>query len=151
MALARPGAYHAVSSAFNKIPILNANLLYRRRCSFSVLSGSPGSSIPMTSVSLVVDFHHILASGRHYVSCVEHHACDGIVVGIGIENSTSTKVPYLNIVSIYFVCVEYVEYGGNPYPYAPVGTTRDQMSIVKLETSHRSGMTDKAAMNLTTS
>ena len=38
----------------------------------------------MPAVGLVVDFRYRLTRSGHYPASVELHACDGVVVGVGI-------------------------------------------------------------------
>ena len=53
----------------------------------------------MPAVGLVVDFRHALADGGHDAAGVEHHACDGAVVGVGVVDGAGAEVPDLGEVS----------------------------------------------------
>lgn len=50
----------------------------------------------MVAVHFVVDFYDILACCADDAAGVEHHACDGVVVGECVVDGAGSKIPYLN-------------------------------------------------------
>jgi hypothetical protein len=59
------------------------------------------ATAPVAAVSLIVHLDYRFASCGNDVARVKHHACDGVVVGIGVEDRTGPEIPDLRRVSDY--------------------------------------------------
>jgi hypothetical protein len=96
-----PHAQHAISTALNHITIPDTDALDHGgggappAALLVPLSSNTGAAVPMAAVGLVVDFRVGFARGGHDAARVEHHARDGLVVGVGVEDAASAEVPYL--------------------------------------------------------
>lgn len=53
------------------------------------------SAVPVSSICLVVDLDNILASCTDDTTRVEHHAGDGVVIGISVGDGASSEIPDL--------------------------------------------------------
>ena len=91
--LARPNPHSPVLPPLNKIPILNPHCLDDTPLPLLLNRARP--AVPMPSVSLVVHLDHILARGRDDAAVVEHHARDGVVVGVRVVDGACAEIPDL--------------------------------------------------------
>jgi hypothetical protein len=64
-------------------------------CSVVFVYANARATVPVAAVGLVVDLYNVFASSRNNAARVEHHACDRVVVGVGIVDGASPEVPDL--------------------------------------------------------
>jgi hypothetical protein len=76
------------------------------RSAIVLICADAGTAAPVAAVSLVVDLDNALTCCRDDASRVEHHAGDGVVVGICVVDGTSPKIPDLSFVSMRGSIVE---------------------------------------------
>jgi hypothetical protein len=76
------------------------------RSAIVLICADAGTAAPVAAVSLVVDLDHTFAGCRNNAARVEHHAGDGVVVGICVVDGTSPKIPDLSFVSMRGSIVE---------------------------------------------
>jgi hypothetical protein len=82
-----PYSHSSVPATLNKIAIFYPDTLDGGTPRVVVFVGThTRAAVPVTTVSLVVHFDHILASCGNNVARVEHHAGHGVIVGVGIVN-----------------------------------------------------------------
>lgn len=112
-----PHTHRPILPPLGKIPILYPHPLHSRRPSsssplftgvvpsflllllFGRSSNKARAAVPMPAVGLVVDLDDGLARGGDDAARVEHHARDGIVVGVGVVDGAGAEVPDLRRVS----------------------------------------------------
>ena len=87
-----PDPHHAILPPLGQIPVPNPHSLHA-----ALAVRVP--AVPVPAVGLVVDFRHALAYGGHDAAGVEHHACDGAVVGVGVVDGAGAEVPDLGEVA----------------------------------------------------
>lgn len=95
LALTRPDTYHAVLPALDQITLLNPHALDGRENCGVVIDSHAWSTVPVSSISLVVDFDHILASCSDDAAIIKHHAGHSVVVSVGIVYGASSQIPDL--------------------------------------------------------
>jgi hypothetical protein len=77
---ARPNSDGAVLAAFNHVAVLYSYMFDDGQAG-SVLIRT-GATVPVSTISLVVNLDHVLASCRDNTARIEHHAGYGMVVCI---------------------------------------------------------------------
>lgn len=104
--LACPHSDHAVLAPLNHVAVLDADVLNdgRRLVLFSLRDTS--SALPLPRFELVVHFDHVLLSCADNPPVVKRHACDGVVVGVGIKDGASPQIPYLENISLHHHIIE---------------------------------------------
>lgn len=73
--------------------------LHNGRCLALFGSVGSGAAVPLARLELIVYLDDILACGTHYPAAVKRHTCDRVVVGEGVVQRASPKIPYLRKVS----------------------------------------------------
>lgn len=93
--LTRPNPHRPVSPPLNQIPILDPHSLNHTLPTLLLHRTRP--TIPMPPISLIIDLDHILACSGHNAARVEHHAGDGVVVGVRVVDGAGAEIPDLTI------------------------------------------------------
>jgi hypothetical protein len=65
-----------------------------------LVSAHTRTAAPVAAVGLVVDLDDALAGCGNNAARVEHHAGNGVVVGIGVVDGASPKIPDLCFISM---------------------------------------------------
>ena len=99
---AGPDTDLAASASFDHVAVLNPHPFNNARLDVvhAVFNADVGAyaAVPMAPVGLVVYLDDILAGSRHDVASVEHHAGDGVIIGVGVVDRAGAEVPYLRYV-----------------------------------------------------
>jgi hypothetical protein len=51
------------------------------------------------SIRLIVHLYHVLACSRNNTTRIEHHASNGVVVGVGVVDRSGTEIPDLSLLA----------------------------------------------------
>jgi len=94
--LARPHAHRAILAALDKISIFYPDTLNDGvTCVVRLVNTNTRSATPVAAIGLIVHLDYILTSCRDNAARVEHHACYGVVVRVGIVDGASSEIPDL--------------------------------------------------------
>ena len=89
----------------------------------------------MPAISPVVDLGYDLACRGDDPASVKHHACDGVVVGVGVDDGAGAEVPLLEVGLARVSYGQMVIWGGKKgrtHPYTAISTASDQVLLVEL-------------------
>lgn len=92
-----PNAHDTIFPPLGQVAVFYSHPLHNRwsssfGASFSI---DTSATIPMPPIRAIVDFRDAFACRSNDSTRVEHHACDGVVVSVGVDDAAGTKVPYL--------------------------------------------------------
>lgn len=88
-----PYTYNAVPPAFDQITIFYTHMLHD--AGILALLGDACAAAPLSAFNFIVHLDHVFPRGAHYSPSIEHHARDGVVVCVGVEDGACTEIPYL--------------------------------------------------------
>lgn len=97
--LTSPNANNPIPAALGQIAILDPDPLDNRRTldRTILIQVCPRPAVPVVAIGLIVHFGDVFSCGRYDASVVEHHACDGVVVGVGVVDGSGSEIPDLGV------------------------------------------------------
>lgn len=93
--LTRPYADNTIPASLNHVSVPYSYTLNNRRGLASLLCHYTGAAIPLSALHLIIHFYHVLPGRTDYTPGIKHHACDWVLVSIGIVDGTCSEIPYL--------------------------------------------------------
>lgn len=95
--LAAPDPHDPILPPLRQIPVFDPHPLHHTDPAifFCTIISSTCTAIPVPSIRPVVDFRYRLTCRGNDAPRIEHHACDGIFVGVGIDDGACAEIPYL--------------------------------------------------------
>ncbi len=93
--LTSPDAHDAIATALDHVAVLDADVFDDSRRLVLLCLRDARAALPLPRFHLIVYLDHVVSSRADDAPAVEHHAGDPVVVRIGIENGTRSKIPYL--------------------------------------------------------
>src|SRR3569833_57092 len=82
--LTRPHAHDAVPATFYHVAVSYPHMLDEGGRRAILGCRDAGTAVPLPTFHLIVHLDHVLAGGRDDPPRIEHHAGDGVVVGVGV-------------------------------------------------------------------
>lgn len=93
--LASPYPHHSILPPLCQISILDPHPLNTARMYSLFFCVNASTAIPVPPINFIVDLGNRVARSSDDTARIEHHACDGIIVGVGVVDGAGAEVPYL--------------------------------------------------------
>jgi hypothetical protein len=143
----RPHANDTVPAAFDHVAVLDLDPLNGWSPRWAFLDVNTGTTVPLSTFSLVIYLDDVLACGTDDAAGVEGHGGNGLVISKGVVDATSAEIPNLEVHVSLVVKVVLGMGKEDTYSDAAILATSDKINIVELQCSDRPSVAHKAAVH----